>query len=247
MANLHDSKFLDDPEFQSLLVACLESLQRGETIDREELAKDFPKYADEVGQFLEDRQMLEQAAAQFGDVEPSQVALSGFEPTVATKPRSDDFSAGETIRYIGEYEILNEIARGGMGIVFKARQQQLDRIVALKMILAGKLADAGDVQRFHREAQAAGRLKHPNIVPVHEIGEHEGRHYFTMDFVDGCSLSDEIREASLAPRRAAEIVKTAAEAVHFAHDKGTVHRDLKTSQCAADGRRRATHHRLRLS
>lgn len=117
--------------------------------------------------------------------------------TIDSTPKStDDFSAGDTIRYVGEYEILGEIARGGMGVVFKARQQKLNRTVALKMILAGKLADAADVERFHREAQAAGRLKHPNIVPVHEIGEYEGRHYFTMDFVDGRSLAEELREES---------------------------------------------------
>jgi hypothetical protein len=166
MADPHDSKFLDDPEFQSLLVACLESLQRGQSINRDALARDFPKYALDVEQFLEDRQLLEQVASEFGDVEPSQIAISVDEKTSAG---SDDFSVADTIRYVGEYEILEEIARGGMGVVFKARQQKLNRVVALKMILAGRLADASDVERFHREAQSAGRLKHANIVSVHEV------------------------------------------------------------------------------
>ena len=112
MSNQHDSKFLDDPEFQSLLVACLESLQRGESINRDALARDFPKYALDVEQFLEDRQLLEQVASEFGDVEPSQIAISVDEKSSA---RSDDYSVGDTIRYIGEYEILEEVARGGMG------------------------------------------------------------------------------------------------------------------------------------
>ncbi|MEZ6089455.1 MAG: hypothetical protein R3C05_15790 [Pirellulaceae bacterium] len=86
----------------------------------------------------------------------------------------------------------------------------------MKMILSGRLADAADAQRFHREAQAAGRLKHPNIVPVHEIGEHEGRHYFTMISWMAAVLAEEIREESLAPQRAAEIVRTAARAVYHA-------------------------------
>ena len=217
MSNQHDSKFLDEPEFQSLLVACLESLQRGESINRDALARDFPKYALDVEQFLEDRQLLEQVASEFGDVEPSQIAVSVDEKTGA---RSDNYSVGDTIRYVGEYEILEEIAHGGMGVVFKARQQKLKRVVALKMILAGRLADASDVERFHREAQSAGRLKHANIVPVHEIGEHDGRHYFTMDFVDGRSLAESIRDESLAPRAAAEITRTVAEAVHYAHQQG---------------------------
>ncbi len=227
MTNRHDSKFLDDPQFQSLLVACLESLERGETIDRDALAKDYPKYASEVAQFLEDRQLLEQVATEFGDVEPSHVAIRAYEQTLDSNAAGSDFSEGDVVRYIGEYEILEEIARGGMGVVFKARQKKLNRIVALKMILAGRLADAADVERFQREAQAAGRLKHPNIVPVHEIGEHDGRHYFTMDFVDGPSLAEELREETLAARRAARIVQVAADAVHFAHESGTVHRDLK--------------------
>ena len=228
-----DSKFLDDPEFQSLIVACLESLQRGETIDRDALARDFPQYASDIGQFLEDRELLEHAAAGFGDAEPSQIAISAHEKS---NSRSNGFSVGDKVQYIGEYEILEEIARGGMGVVFKARQPKLKRIVALKMILAGRLADTSDVERFLCEAQAAGRLKHPNIVRVHEIGEHDGRHYFTMDFVDGSSLAESIRDESLAPRAAAEITRTVADAAHYAHQQGTVHRDLKPSNVLLDAK-----------
>lgn len=227
MTDQHESRFLDDPEFQSLLVGCLESLQRGETIDRDALARDFPRFADEIGQFLNDRQLLEQVASDFGDVPPSHVAISAYEKTLAARSAKDEFSAGGKVRYIGEYEILEEIARGGMGVVFKARQQKLQRTVALKMILAGRLADTSDIERFQREARAAGRLRHPAIVPVHEIGEHDGRHYFTMDYVDGRSLAEIIREETLAPKAAAQLLRTTAEAVHYAHEQGTVHRDLK--------------------
>ncbi|MEQ9406100.1 MAG: protein kinase [Fuerstiella sp.] len=236
MTDSLNSKFLDDPEFQSLLVGCLESLQRGETIDREALASDFPKYAGEIEQFLTDRRLLEQVAADLGDVEPSRVAISAYEKTITSDSdqTSDDFTVGETVRYIGEYEILDEIARGGMGVVFRARQQKLQRTVALKMILAGKLADAADVERFHREARAAGQLKHTNIVPVHEVGQHEGRHYFTMAFVEGRSLGEAIRDETLAPRTAAEIVRVTAQAVHYAHEQGIVHRDLKPANVLLD-------------
>ncbi|MCO6042713.1 serine/threonine-protein kinase [Aeoliella sp. ICT_H6.2] len=122
-----------------------------------------------------------------------------------------------------------------MGVIFRARQRTLKRIVALKVILAGRLACDADVKRFRREARAAGRLKHPNIVPIHEVGEHEGHHYFTMDLVEGRSLADLVREETLAPRHAAEIVAKVAEAVEYAHQNGTLHRDLKPANILIDG------------
>lgn len=234
MSEALNSRFLDDPEFQSLLVGCMESLERGETIDRAALAKDFPKFAGEIGQFLDDRKLLEKVASDFGDVDPSRVAISAYEPTMASGTGADDFAVGDTVRYIGEYEILEEIARGGMGVVFKARQQKLKRIVALKMILAGRLADSTDVERFQREARAAGKLKHPCIVPVHEIGEHDSRHYFTMDYVERRSLAEAIREETLAPRAAAKLVQATAGAVQYAHEQGIVHRDLKPANILLD-------------
>lgn len=104
---------------------------------------------------------------------------------------------GQKIRYFGEYELLAEIARGGMGVVYRARQVRLNRIVALKMILSGQFAGKADVQRFHTEAEAAAQLDHPGIVPVYEVGEHDGHHFFTMGFVDGGSLSSRLLEGPL--------------------------------------------------
>ncbi|HRZ38595.1 MAG TPA: serine/threonine-protein kinase, partial [Candidatus Paceibacterota bacterium] len=130
---------------------------------------------------------------------------------------------------MGDYELGEEIARGGMGVVYKARQISLNRTVALKMILAGEFAGPKFVQRFRTEAEAAAKLHHPNIVAIHEIGEHEGRHFFSMDCVDGPSLQDAVRREPFSPKRAATCVRTLAEAVHYAHQQGVLHRDLKPS------------------
>ncbi len=140
----------------------------------------------------------------------------------------------DVLHYFGDYELVEEIARGGMGIVFKARQVKLNRIVAVKMILAGSFAGPEDVLRFHTEAEAAAQLDHPGIVPIHEIGEHQGQHYFSMAFVEGQSLAKKLAEGPLPVREAAEIVKAVAEAVQYAHDRGVIHRDLKPGNILLD-------------
>jgi tRNA A-37 threonylcarbamoyl transferase component Bud32 len=142
--------------------------------------------------------------------------------------------AGVRLKYFGDYELLEEIARGGMGIVWKARQTSLHRDVALKMIRAGALASPDEVQRFLREAEAAANLQHPNIVAIHEVGEHAGQHYFSMDFVAGRDLGSVVKNGPLSPQVAARYVKIIAEAIHFAHQRGTLHRDLKPQNVLID-------------
>jgi tetratricopeptide (TPR) repeat protein len=125
------------------------------------------------------------------------------------------------------YEILSELGRGGMGVVYKARHRGLQRLVALKMILAGAHAGAVGLARFRAEAEAVARLQHPNIVQIYETGEHEGRPYFSLEFVEGGSLEERMQESSTPPRAAAALVETLAATMEIAHQRGIVHRDLK--------------------
>jgi WD40 repeat protein len=140
------------------------------------------------------------------------------------------------------YEILGVLGKGGMGVVYKARQEGLNRLVALKMILSGGYAGADERARFQGEATAVARIKHPNVVQVFEVGEHDGHPFISLEFVEGGSLADALRRAPLAPRQAASLVRLLAQGVHAAHQAGVIHRDLKPANVllAADGTPKVT-------
>jgi WD40 repeat protein/tRNA A-37 threonylcarbamoyl transferase component Bud32 len=135
---------------------------------------------------------------------------------------------------IGEHELLSEIGRGGMGVVFKARHVRLHRVVALKMILGGLLARPEDLQRFETEAAAAAQLQHPNIVALYEVGTHDGQPYFSMEYISGSSLAQRVPLGVLPGRLAASYLERLARAVHYAHGRGVIHRDLKPANVLLD-------------
>jgi tRNA A-37 threonylcarbamoyl transferase component Bud32/TolA-binding protein len=161
---------------------------------------------------------------------PEEVVRLGAAPSSAASARTLLLGAESQARgrTFGKYEILKVVGQGGMGVVYKARQLDLDRVVALKILREGEGAREDQVRRFLAEAQAAAKLQHPNIVTIHEVGIEEGVHYFTMDFVEGETLHDKFQRGErFSPDEAARLVATLARAVHYAHQRGIVHRDMK--------------------
>lgn len=188
-----------------IILAC-ETAQT--TLDEQEWLDRYPQYAAELAEyFAADRWMRRQRPPDTGM---------------------------PCLRRLGSYELLEQIGQGGMGVVYKARQAGLDRIVAVKTILGGLLATPASVWRFREEARCAARLQHPHIVTVYEAGEHEGLHYFSMEYVKGKTLSEVLKDGPLDPQRAVLYLKATAEAIHYAHQHSVLHRDLKPSNILID-------------
>jgi WD40 repeat protein len=164
--------------------------------------------------------------------DPAKDCEPGAEPDHGDVP----VEVGTFVRYFGDYELVNQLGRGGMGVVFKARQLSLNRPVALKLLKADILATEDDRRRFQNEAEAVARLDHPHIVPIYEVGQHENRKYFSMKLIGGPSLDRKLADYLRDPKAAAKLVRTAAEAVHHAHQRGILHRDLKPSNILLDDR-----------
>jgi eukaryotic-like serine/threonine-protein kinase len=230
-----DSASEREKRLNDVLAAYLDDVEAGQRPDKQEWLARYPDLAPELSEFFANQERLANLVAPLKAAAPAEIPLTREDPTLPLEPSAANAPPlGTKVRYFGDYELLEEIARGGMGVVYKARQVSLNRIVALKMILAGQLASAADVQRFQTEAEAAANLDHPNIVPIYEVGEHEGQHYFSMKLIEGGSLAEagvneqgsRVRDQK-EQRAAARLVATVARAVHHAHQRGILHRDLK--------------------
>ena len=210
---MNDTPTQSSNALDRIIAEYLASEESGNAPSPDEVVTEHPDLAEELRKFFANRDELAAAL-------PGEPPRNQFVPP--------------TVRYFGDYELIDEIARGGMGVVYRARQTSLNRIVAIKMILSGHLAGEDDVKRFKTEAEATANLKHVGIVPVHEVGMHEGQHYFSMDYIEGRSLAEIVRENPLGARKAAEFVQAIAEAVDYAHQQGTLHRDLKPANVLID-------------
>ena len=209
-----------DETLAVLLGGLSDQLRQRGSADVDGVAKQYPQLAGELRELW--------AVAQFAEL----IQRPPAAPTTIHRPTQPSTeSAKPTLpREFGDFTLMGELGRGGMGVVYRAQQKSLNRVVALKMIREAHLASTDDGARFRAEAEAAARLHHPNIVTVYEVGTHEGQAYFCMEYVPGPTLAQRIHaEGPLPNREAARIVAVIAQAVQHAHEQGVLHRDLKPS------------------
>jgi WD40 repeat protein len=249
-----------DERLHEVIAEYLESIEAGTPLDRDSLLAREPELAHEIAAFFANQDHLARVAAQFrmserppdGPIDDAHDDPTGVLSVILPYPASASQSEPESgspreplespprrssppVRYFGDYELLDVIASGGMGIVYRARQVSLNRVLALKMIRAGRFAAADDLARFRLEAAAAAGLDHPNIVPIYEVGDHEGHHYFSMKLIEGGQLASEAKRFRALPRASARLIATVARAVHYAHQRGILHRDLKPANILLGG------------
>lgn len=223
-ATNEDLSKLGDERLAELLMQVTDLRQKNQSIDLDELTADCPGLKNELRELLNIAEVADSVAKN---------AKASAETVFYPPPGDDQIPA--LPRQFANYELQEEIGRGGMGVVFKALDCRLRRHVAMKMILQRQHASSEELQRFHREAQAAAGLSHRNIVPVYDVGEHDGQAYFSMQYIEGMTLAKLVQGGPLPSRRAAKYIAAIARAVHHAHEQGILHRDLKPSNVLIDG------------
>ncbi|MGI9471490.1 MAG: serine/threonine-protein kinase, partial [Rubripirellula sp.] len=244
---MSESPSTNDP-LDEAFAAYLRTCDAGELSSREEFIQQFPEFAGELKQLIEAADILGQVtlSGNQNSNTPGQAANaetigtnipSGDSDPAATLPMAHRSKGdpGPTLPFdLGDYMLMEIVGRGGMGVVYLAKQHELDRNVAVKMIRSGMLADAAEVRRFYTEAQAAARLHHRGIVGVHQFGRRAGHHFFSMEYIRGTDLQRKINGAVMEPKEAARYVRDVAVAIHHAHQNGVLHRDLKPANVLID-------------
>jgi WD40 repeat protein/predicted Ser/Thr protein kinase len=229
MADSNDPKTSAGDPLDAIIAEYVQQVEAGAVPDREALLLQHPDLADRLRAFFADFDRLDRQAGELRlSADPNRTTDAVAASCQLAGPAGNELPR---VRYFGDYALLEVIARGGMGVVYKARQLTLNRLVALKMILKGELATPRDVARFRAEAEAAANLDHPHIVPIYEVGEHDGQQYYAMRFIEGTSLT---RREKGDARQEAGLTATVARAVHYAHQHGILHRDLKPSNILVD-------------
>src|SRR5262245_1119601 len=210
-----------DERLGAIVFACLQAIEQGRALDRRELLGRHPEFAAELTEFFAEWDDLRQLAAPLREVAQAARPRMTLDPG---QPAGEDTAAwpapplpGIQVRRFGDFELLAVIGQGGNGVVYRARQLSVNRPVALKMIRAGVLADDAELRRFQNEAESVATLDHVGIVPVYEVGDHDGQKYFSMKLVPGGNLAQRLAAYRDDPRAAAALVAEAAEAVHHAH------------------------------
>ena len=223
---LSEIEAISNPEEQiaMLLAIATDQAIAGEKVDISLFCEKFPQHADELRKLWSTFQIADLAGS-------SNSALD--QGSHGSASRSGTLETIQLPMTFGDYELIEEVGRGGMGIVYRARQKSLDRIVAIKMILKGQFATEEERKRFQSEASAAA-IEHPNIVPVYEVGEYDGQPFYCMKFIDGETLRERLQRGVFSSRDAASFVSKVAKAIHFAHLQGILHRDLKPSNILID-------------
>ncbi len=216
-----------------VLGAYLEALDAGRAPDRRAWLANYPQLAPEIEAFFADRDRVSRwTEPLYRAARPPFTRPDEDSPTARAGP--DERPPRGPLPDVDDYQLLGEVGRGAMGVIYKARQKSAGRVVALKMILAGRAAGAEAQQRFRNEAEAAARLDHPNIVPIYDVGECDGRPFFSMKLLEGGSLARRLDDFPRDARAAARLVTVVARAVHHAHERGVLHRDLKPANILLD-------------
>jgi len=222
----------NDDNRETRILDIIEDLLKRKSFQREALlekiAEEHPNEIEEIRQLLLTAEMAENLATDFWDSADERT------PHFSASLKNSSSTAFNLPRHFGDYELVREIGRGGMGVVFEARQIGLGRTVALKMLLKQDWASASEIERFQKEAETAARLNHPHIVPVFEVGNCEGYFFFSMQYVKGKTLAERLRDGPIPPEEIARILIPVCEAVHAAHQQGLLHRDLKPSNILLD-------------